>query len=65
MIAVTQLCGIGPGKENMAKRIASGNTETEAIRLLRRRISVTLLRALRQDLAAKIPAEEQPLLVAA
>ena len=65
MIALTQLRGIGPGKAYVAKRIASGNTKTEAIRLLRRRISDTVYRALRHDLAAVSPAAEQPLLVAA
>ena len=65
MIALTQLRGIGPGKAYVAKRIASGNTKTEAIRLLRRRISDTVYRALRHDLAAVSPAADQPLLVAA
>lgn len=65
MIAVTQLRGIGPGKAYRAKRVAFDNTKTEAIRLLRRRISDTVCRALRQDLAAESPATDQPLLVAA
>jgi hypothetical protein len=36
MIAVTQACGIGPGKAYLDKRVNGGNTRTEAIRLLRR-----------------------------
>lgn len=65
MIAITQLRGIGPGKAYVAKRVASGNTKTEAIRLLRRRISDSAYRALRQDVAVALPAVEQRLLIAA
>lgn len=57
MIAITQLRGIGPGKAYVDKRMASGNTKTEAVRLLRRRISDTVYRALRCDLQALEPAE--------
>ena len=50
-IAVTQLRG-GPGKEYVERRIALGNTKTEAIRALRRRISDEVYRRLIADHAA-------------
>ena len=59
MIAVTQLRGIGPGKTYVAKRIASGNSKTEAVRLLRRRISDVVYQAMRRDLAARAPASQE------
>lgn len=59
MIAVTQLRGIGPGKAYVAKRIASGNSKTEAVRLLRRRISDVVYQAMRRDLAARAPASRE------
>jgi len=62
MIAVTQLRGIGPGRDYVNRRTAGGNTKTEAIRLLRRRISDTVHRALRADLATQ---SHSPVLVAA
>jgi transposase len=65
MIAITQLRGIGPGKAYVKKRVASGNTKTEAIRLLRRRISDSVFRALRKDLAVTVTTVEQDLLIAA
>ena len=49
MIAVTQLRGVGPGKAYVEKRIASGNTRTEAVRLLRRRLSDAVFAAMRTD----------------
>src|SRR4051812_36181255 len=39
MIAVTQVRGVGPGKDYVARLQASGKTPTEAVRLLRRRLS--------------------------
>jgi transposase len=51
-IAVTQLRG-GPGKDYVERRIATGNTKTEAIRALRRRISDEVYRRLVADHAAR------------
>jgi transposase len=51
-IAVTQLRG-GPGKEYVERRIAMGNTKTEAVRALRRRISDEVYRRLMTDHAAR------------
>jgi transposase len=51
-IAVTQLRA-GPGKDYVERRIASGNTKTEAIRALRRRISDEVFRRLMTDHAAR------------
>jgi transposase len=47
MIAVTQARGIGPGKDYTDKLLANGKTRTEAIRLLRRRISDVVYRTLK------------------
>ncbi|MGW3615420.1 IS110 family transposase [Micromonospora sp. NPDC005163] len=49
MAAVTQTRGIGPGKEYVDKLISSGKTKTEAIRLLRRRLSDRVFAALLAD----------------
>jgi transposase len=49
MIAVTQIRGVGPGKDYVARLQASGKTSTEAIRLLRRRLSDAVFAALRAD----------------
>ncbi len=49
MIAVTQAHGVGPGKAYLDKRIASGKTRTEGLRLLRRRISDAVFAALMAD----------------
>jgi transposase len=38
-IAITQLQREGPGRDYLAKRMSAGNTKTEAIRALRRRLS--------------------------
>jgi transposase len=51
-IAVTQLRA-GPGKDYVERRIAMGNTKTEAIRALRRRISDEVYRRLMTDHAAR------------
>lgn len=49
MIAITQARGVGPGKEYLAKLTASGKTRKEALRLLRRRLSDVVFRALLAD----------------
>jgi transposase len=49
MIAITQTRGIGPGKPYVDKLLASGKTRTEALRLLRRRLSDAAYRALLTD----------------
>ncbi len=49
MIAVTQIRGVGPGKDYVARLQASGKTPTEAVRLLRRRLSDAVFAALRTD----------------
>jgi len=48
-IAVTQLQRPGRGQEYLAKRMAAGDTKTEAIRALRRRISDVVFRCMRED----------------
>ena len=49
MIAVTQARGIGPGKAYLDKLAASGKTPREALRLLRRRLSDVVFRAMLAD----------------
>lgn len=58
MIAVTQLRGVGPGKAYVEKRIAGGNTRTEAVRLLRRRLSDAVFAAMRADHATQAMTNE-------
>ena len=60
MIAVTQLRGIGPGKTYIERRIAAGDTKTEAVRLLRRRISDAVFRAMRADEALRLHVADAP-----
>jgi transposase len=48
-IAITQLQRPGRGHDYVAKRMAAGDTRTEAIRALRRRISDEVYRRLRHD----------------
>jgi transposase len=48
-IAVTQLRLDGPGRDYLQRRIAAGDTKTEAIRALRRRISDEVDRRLGTD----------------
>jgi transposase len=57
MIAITQIRGIGPGKDYVDKLLAHGKTRKEAIRLLRRRLSDVVFRAL---LADERNASQQP-----
>jgi transposase len=52
-IAITQLQREGPGKTYLEHRRALGNTKTEAIRALRRRISDEVFRRMRHDEAAR------------
>jgi transposase len=59
-IAVTQLQRPGPGREYLEKRMAAGDTKTEAIRALRRRISDAVFRAMRDDEALHATATRQP-----
>lgn len=48
-IAVTQLQREGPGREYVTRRMAAGNTKTEAIRALRRHLSNVVFERLRAD----------------
>ena len=52
-IAITQMQREGPGKAYLDHRRAMGNTKTEAIRALRRRISDEVFRRMRHDEAAR------------
>jgi transposase len=52
-IAITQLQREGPGKTYVEHRRAQGDTKTEAIRALRRRISDEVFRRMRHDAAAQ------------
>jgi transposase len=48
-IAITQWRGVGPGRAYVGRRLAAGDHKTEALRLLRRRISDEVFRRLRAD----------------
>src|SRR3954452_17422024 len=48
-IAITQWRGLGPGQEYVKRRMAAGDTKTEALRLLRRRLSDQVFRRLSAD----------------
>lgn len=52
MIAVTQARGIGPGQAYIEAVMGRGKTRTEALRLLRRRLSDAVFSALRADAQA-------------
>ena len=52
-IAVTQLQREGPSRTYLEHRRAQGDTKTEAIRALRRRISDEVFRRMRDDAAAR------------
>jgi len=52
-IAITQLQRAGPGRTYLEHRRAMGDTKTEAIRALRRRISDEVFRRMRHDEAAR------------
>jgi transposase len=64
-IAITQLQRPGPGKQYLAKRIAAGDTKTEAIRALRRRLSDEVFRRLTLDEADRTRALTADLAAAA
>jgi transposase len=49
MIAVTQARGVGPGAAYVERLLAGGKTRTEALRLLRRRLSDVVYRVLLAD----------------
>lgn len=53
-IAVTQLQRPGPGQDYLARRRLAGDTKTEAIRALRRRISDEVWRRMRHDELAQM-----------
>jgi transposase len=55
-IAITQLQREGPGKTYLEHRRAQGDTKTEAIRALRRRISDEVFRRMRHDEDARVAA---------
>ncbi|MEU6578520.1 IS110 family transposase [Streptomyces sp. NPDC046805] len=69
MIAVTQVRGDGEGAAYFAKQLTVGKTKTEALRLLRRRISDRVYRALLADQADPVqsldPAPTTPMKLAA
>lgn len=48
-IALTQGRGVGPGRAYVQHRLAAGDTKTEALRLLRRRLSDEVFRRLLVD----------------
>jgi transposase len=57
LIAITQARVASPGRDYLKRRMESGNTKTEALRLLRRRLSDVIFRALLADESASpIPA---------
>lgn len=61
MIAVTQARGIGPGKDYLDKLLPRGKTRTEALRLLRRRLSDAVFAALLADEQAPARNDHQSL----
>lgn len=63
-IAITQMQRPGPGREYIEHRRSAGDTKTEAIRALRRRISDEVFRRMRDDEAAQA-ARRAPLVLAA
>jgi transposase len=63
-IAVTQIRLGGRGRDYLAKRMAAGDSKTEAIRALRRRISDEVYRRMRQDEAYRATSQV-PLAMAA
>src|SRR2546428_30907 len=48
-IALTQWRGVGPGRAYVQHRLGAGSTKTEALRLLRRRLSDEVFRRLVSD----------------
>ena len=65
-IAVTQLRGVGNiGREYVERRMSNGDTKTEALRLLRRRLSDEVFRRLLNDEAVQASSSSDVFLVAA
>jgi transposase len=65
-IAITQLRGVGTiGRAYVERRMSKGDTKTEAIRLLRRRLSDEVFRRLIADEAAQVTTSSQDLPTAA
>jgi len=58
MVAVTQARGVGPGKAYIDKQRAVGKTRTEALRLLRRRLSDRVFTALLVDANSKCETDD-------
>lgn len=56
---------VGPGRDSLAKRMTAGDTETEAIRAHRRRISDEVFRRLELDEGARLIALQHRTTVAA
>ena len=52
-IAITQLRGVGPGKDYIQRRMTLGKSKTEAIRLLRRQLSDVVFAAMLTDERAR------------
>ena len=59
-IAITQWRGLGPGRAYVERRMAAGDTKTEALRLLRRRISDEVYRRLLADEGQREQAHPSP-----
>lgn len=59
-IAITQARLPGLGRDYLQRRIEAGNTKTEALRLLRRRLSDVVFRVLRRDELNARPHPAQP-----
>jgi hypothetical protein len=51
-IAVTQLRHPGPGRDYLEQRMRNGNTKTEALRALRRRLADIIYKLLIEDATA-------------
>jgi transposase len=64
-IAVTQLSRPGPAKEYLARRLAAGNTKTEALRALKRHISDEVYRRLLADERASLGSNQAAVSAAA
>jgi transposase len=64
-IGVTQWRGVGRGRDYVHARIAAGNTKTEALRALRRRLSDVVFRLLVTDEVARETTREQEVHAAA
>ena len=59
-IAITQMQRPGPARDYIERRTAAGDTKTEAIRALRRRISDEVYRRMRADAGAMTNARDLP-----